>query len=1210
MALTESQIQEVYVAYFGRPADVEGKSYWSSSSAGVSSTAEFAGIIHAQSEFQDAYGSKKTATQINQIYQNLFSRDADAEGLEYWTGQIGNGTLKLAEIAVHLIYAAKNNAGGDADKAALENKVAAATAFTTDVAADATAQLAYTADDATAFTTAKTFITGITATAATAAEVDAQVATIKTDYTAAQLVGTTYDLTTGVDAIVGTAKNDTINGVIDADAANTVVTQTFSSSDSIDGGDGTDTLSVVFKRETGNTALIWPSASISNVETFEIQNIDDQNVATIDFASIAGESLVINNLSTVAIDFDNLASGTAVDIVGNGGATGVNATTAVDYVAAATSSNIEYKGGVDNGALTVTGTGITSQTIESTGARNDADLITLAATTTSLTIHATSEFRSGIVAGAAAGNHVFGLAETLTITGSAAVNLLGANLLTSLDADTDTVDGSASTGDIDILTGAVAVNEAAGDTANTVFDLTVTTGSGNDDVQFANTADRQVNISTGAGDDVVTTTRALVATNAAGTTAADTINGGDGTDTLEFTTGTINGHATLTAVTNFEEIGITDRLVNAFDIDDIQATGINTVDAQAGVGAGSDIQFNEGTLGTLNLQGAASNGQLDVRAGGATSTTTSDQVTINNGMEATNVFASQDITAHGIETLVIDTTGVEDADTAALNVATNQQVGAVDVTTNITDDGVATLKITGSNQLTTAAITAQHIDASASTGALIQNNAMVGFDPAAGVTNNNTLKGGSGADTLRGDADDVTVIDGNAGNDTIFGGAAADTINGGAGNDTITSNNGADTINGDAGDDLITLSNADLATVDGGAGDDTVVVNALLTFGQDIKGGAGTDTLRVTADRTAPQSSVVSGFETLDLNGAAAYDLDDFTNNTFNTVVTGGFGAMSVTGVGSELFHIDNDLTGDFTITMDDLTGTSDVVNLKISTDADGNLTNTTEDLIVDGFETINLESDDALAVNGNLTNVAHLNASDATTLTITGDSGLQIAGAGTTDVDQLTTVNASGLVLDDITDAGLNYASTNNTNDASVTITGTNGVDNLTGAALANDTISGGDGVDTIVYTGGRDTLTGGAGNDIFDINARQDSVTDGQSNWATITDFTAGDVLDFQLATYGLDIADSPLGAAISLDAGATFANYLDNAASSNAGGTGADATLVNWFQHDSNTFLVLDAHADTTFNNGVDMVVSFTGLVDLSAATITDVDQITMA
>jgi len=96
MALTESQIQELYVAYFGRPADVEGKAYWSGTSTGVSTVLGFAANMHSQSEFQDAYGSKKTATQVNQIYQNLFSRDADAAGLEYWTGQIANGSLQLA----------------------------------------------------------------------------------------------------------------------------------------------------------------------------------------------------------------------------------------------------------------------------------------------------------------------------------------------------------------------------------------------------------------------------------------------------------------------------------------------------------------------------------------------------------------------------------------------------------------------------------------------------------------------------------------------------------------------------------------------------------------------------------------------------------------------------------------------------------------------------------------------------------------------------------------------------------------------------------------------------------------------------------------------------------------------------------------------------------------------------------------------------------
>merc|ERR1712167_283903 len=63
MALTESQIQELYVAYFGRPADVEGKAYWSGSSTGVTTVLGFAANMHSQSEFQDAYGSKKTATQ-------------------------------------------------------------------------------------------------------------------------------------------------------------------------------------------------------------------------------------------------------------------------------------------------------------------------------------------------------------------------------------------------------------------------------------------------------------------------------------------------------------------------------------------------------------------------------------------------------------------------------------------------------------------------------------------------------------------------------------------------------------------------------------------------------------------------------------------------------------------------------------------------------------------------------------------------------------------------------------------------------------------------------------------------------------------------------------------------------------------------------------------------------------------------------------------
>ena len=72
---TSSQLQELYVAYFGRPADPNGLDYWMAERV---SQGYFASIMHAQPEFNDSYGSSSTETQVNQIYKNLFDRDADA----------------------------------------------------------------------------------------------------------------------------------------------------------------------------------------------------------------------------------------------------------------------------------------------------------------------------------------------------------------------------------------------------------------------------------------------------------------------------------------------------------------------------------------------------------------------------------------------------------------------------------------------------------------------------------------------------------------------------------------------------------------------------------------------------------------------------------------------------------------------------------------------------------------------------------------------------------------------------------------------------------------------------------------------------------------------------------------------------------------------------------------------------------------------------
>ena len=140
--ITTTQLQQQYIAYFGRPGDPAGIKYWLAS--GLNET-EFAAQIHAHDEYKTStVGSKSTEAQVDNLYKNLFGRSADAEGLLYWTVEVEAGRKSLASLAVDLIWAASNPTSanttqGAADAAALKAKAASAVAFTADVEADAAA---------------------------------------------------------------------------------------------------------------------------------------------------------------------------------------------------------------------------------------------------------------------------------------------------------------------------------------------------------------------------------------------------------------------------------------------------------------------------------------------------------------------------------------------------------------------------------------------------------------------------------------------------------------------------------------------------------------------------------------------------------------------------------------------------------------------------------------------------------------------------------------------------------------------------------------------------------------------------------------------------------------------------------------------------------------------------------------------------------------
>jgi hypothetical protein len=185
-------VQQMYVAYFGRPADTAGLDYWTNVvEANAGATAAVSAAFAASPEYIVTYFGQTNTQIVNNIYQNLFGRDADAAGRTYWANLLTNGTIKVDTIVAEVAKAALTT-----DAEAVENKVAASTAFTAQL--DTTAENAGYAGNS-ALTLAKAFIKSVTTdatltTAITPANLTAQVAAVVK-------AGTPFTLSGGLAAV-------------------------------------------------------------------------------------------------------------------------------------------------------------------------------------------------------------------------------------------------------------------------------------------------------------------------------------------------------------------------------------------------------------------------------------------------------------------------------------------------------------------------------------------------------------------------------------------------------------------------------------------------------------------------------------------------------------------------------------------------------------------------------------------------------------------------------------------------------------------------------------------------------------------------------------------------------------------------------------------------------------------------------------------------
>ena len=116
--MVPAELTKAYVAYFGRPVDGSGVAYFAGKPLDVVVL-----VFDASQESRDLYGVN-LALKINAIYMNLFNREAEVAGLQYWTTLVAAGRVSAPGAALAILDGARGS-----DAAAIQNKLAVADAF-------------------------------------------------------------------------------------------------------------------------------------------------------------------------------------------------------------------------------------------------------------------------------------------------------------------------------------------------------------------------------------------------------------------------------------------------------------------------------------------------------------------------------------------------------------------------------------------------------------------------------------------------------------------------------------------------------------------------------------------------------------------------------------------------------------------------------------------------------------------------------------------------------------------------------------------------------------------------------------------------------------------------------------------------------------------------------------------------------------------------
>lgn len=165
-------IAGLYVAYFNRAPDPEGLQFWIDQ---LDNGREFATISQ---DFADSPEAKQIypflatpdvagldpTNLVTSIYQNLFGRDPEAQGLNFWVDVVNSGDVAVGDMVEAILLGARDavvNGELVLDKTTVENRIQIAEEY-----AAATSQLPGFVFDTEAYSIARAVVDGVDATQA------------------------------------------------------------------------------------------------------------------------------------------------------------------------------------------------------------------------------------------------------------------------------------------------------------------------------------------------------------------------------------------------------------------------------------------------------------------------------------------------------------------------------------------------------------------------------------------------------------------------------------------------------------------------------------------------------------------------------------------------------------------------------------------------------------------------------------------------------------------------------------------------------------------------------------------------------------------------------------------------------------------------------------------------------------------------------------